>query len=175
MNEVCIQRFPEGMTGKQYRKQLGIELPKRSFASKSFKIKHKFHCIKPKNRLVFLQSMVRKHEQEHWQTVAFGPQHGRQSFDFMKLHVYPMTETCPCYVCSKPADVRHHVIPLMHGGRNKARNIVPLCNNCHAKVHPHLRRKSKKVASRHCVQPQINGPLVGPQDDKKIVFVPASA
>jgi len=43
-----------------------------------------------------------------------------------------------CWVCGGPAVVRHHVVPLSHGGNNNPKNIVSLCLVCHAKAHPWL-------------------------------------
>jgi ribonuclease PH len=46
-----------------------------------------------------------------------------------------------------------------------------LCYLCHSKVHPHLRNlnQMRKVASRHSVQPKINGPLVTTQGINNII------
>lgn len=45
----------------------------------------------------------------------------------------------PCWCCARVAElVRHHVIQLQHGGGNWHLNIVPICNGCHAAVHPWL-------------------------------------
>jgi 5-methylcytosine-specific restriction endonuclease McrA len=42
-----------------------------------------------------------------------------------------------CWVCHvAKATCRHHVIQVQHGGGNDDRNIVPLCEGCHAEVHP---------------------------------------
>jgi hypothetical protein len=47
---------------------------------------------------------------------------------FMKAH---------CWVCHvAKATCRHHIIQVQHGGGNDDRNIVPLCDGCHAEVHP---------------------------------------
>jgi 5-methylcytosine-specific restriction endonuclease McrA len=41
-----------------------------------------------------------------------------------------------CWACSKqPAELRHHIIELQHGGRNERENLVALCNFCHSRVH----------------------------------------
>jgi hypothetical protein len=45
-----------------------------------------------------------------------------------------------CWVCDAPAELRHHIIQLQHGGRNIERNIVLLCCSCHAEIHPWLRQ-----------------------------------
>jgi 5-methylcytosine-specific restriction endonuclease McrA len=41
-------------------------------------------------------------------------------------------------VCGKIAGARHHIIALGKGGDNRKRNIVSLCNECHAEIHPWL-------------------------------------
>ena len=45
-----------------------------------------------------------------------------------------------CFGCRKSARgyQRHHVIQIQHGGSNYLRNIVVLCDDCHAAVHPWL-------------------------------------
>lgn len=43
-----------------------------------------------------------------------------------------------CFVCSKPSEVRHHIILLKNGGENEGDNLVPLCNYCHGKIHKWL-------------------------------------
>lgn len=45
----------------------------------------------------------------------------------------------PCYVCRNKSECRHHIVSLKQGGWQSAkRNIVALCNQCHAKIHPWL-------------------------------------
>lgn len=46
----------------------------------------------------------------------------------------------PCFVCSEKAQCRHHMIQLQYGGINCGRNIIRLCNRCHAEIHPWLKR-----------------------------------
>ena len=42
-----------------------------------------------------------------------------------------------CWAChGVKATSRHHIIQVQHGGGNDDRNIVPLCDGCHAEVHP---------------------------------------
>lgn len=42
-----------------------------------------------------------------------------------------------CWCCARVAAlVRHHVIQLQNGGGNWHLNIVPICDWCHAEVHP---------------------------------------
>jgi hypothetical protein len=44
-----------------------------------------------------------------------------------------------CYVCKRRSQVRHHIIPLSHGGDNRDRNIIALCEWCHSQIHPWIK------------------------------------
>ena len=44
-----------------------------------------------------------------------------------------------CFACARPGYIRHHVIQVMNGGRNKATNLVRLCKECHDQIHPWMR------------------------------------
>lgn len=46
----------------------------------------------------------------------------------------------PCIVCKSKASQRHHIIQVQHGGRNDKRNVVPICKDCHCKIHPWLNK-----------------------------------
>tara|TARA_B100000749_G_scaffold257283_1_gene226519 strand:- start:980 stop:1393 length:414 start_codon:yes stop_codon:yes gene_type:complete len=47
-----------------------------------------------------------------------------------------------CFVCGEP-DVtqRHHIIQIQNGGRNCKRNVIPICNKCHSRIHPWMKWK----------------------------------
>lgn len=49
----------------------------------------------------------------------------------------------PCFICGHigktPPHSRHHLIQLQNGGLNCRRNLVVLCDPCHADVHPWLK------------------------------------
>lgn len=53
----------------------------------------------------------------------------------------PRDRDGPCWCCHlfRPL-FRHHVIQLQHGGTNYHLNIVRICWDCHAKIHPWLQR-----------------------------------
>jgi hypothetical protein len=68
-------------------------------------------------------------ERENFNTVKFR----RHSFNSHKL----------CFVCGLLADVRHHIIQLQNGGINAKKNVVSLCNSCHAEIHPWLKYLSQ--------------------------------
>jgi len=44
-----------------------------------------------------------------------------------------------CEVCLAPAENRHHIVQLQHGGKNIKRNQVNLCVDCHKLVHPWMK------------------------------------
>lgn len=65
----------------------------------------------------------------------------RKEFDKNKKSLLSLRKSI-CYVCESNNDlVRHHVIPLHRGGSNSPKNLVPLCNNCHERLHPWLIQK----------------------------------
>jgi 5-methylcytosine-specific restriction endonuclease McrA len=164
-NTVQIIRYPEGMTGKDLRKALGISENPCIFSKKAFKLKHKFKCIKKENRLAYLLQMVKVEKEiltyKQMQTK-------RNAFNAHKLISLPLSEKSTCYCCSNQATLRHHVVPLAKGGRNKNNNIVPLCRSCHSKVHPHLHKKTSNeaVASRHSVSRELTGRALSSENNK---------
>jgi hypothetical protein len=51
-----------------------------------------------------------------------------------------------CRLCEIDyAQCRHHVVQLQHGGFKGGRNVIFLCNNCHALIHPWLSFKTESV------------------------------
>jgi len=48
----------------------------------------------------------------------------------------------PCFVCGSEAEARHHIIELQGGATNSKRNVIPICHQCHALIHPWLSGKS---------------------------------
>lgn len=136
---VTITPYPPSMTGRKLRKQLG--LPERIVAKESFRLALRFRSIKPEYRLAFLQRAVDNADER----IPFGEMRARRAgFNRDKVRAFPMAEDCPCYVCGARAALRHHVKPLAGGGRNKRNNIVPLCQSCHADIHPHLSVRSSE-------------------------------
>lgn len=61
-----------------------------------------------------------------------------------------------CVNCGSVTDIDlHHIVPLHMGGTNNLRNVVPLCYDCHCKVHSskdvwkeHMRRSEKSKRPR---------------------------
>jgi 5-methylcytosine-specific restriction endonuclease McrA len=62
--------------------------------------------------------------------------------------LYPLLESVHrCSVCyNKDGAIQmHHIIPIMCGGGNGLANLVPLCEMCHAKIHPWLLKEQEAV------------------------------
>lgn len=72
--------------------------------------------------------------------VVVGNRHRRGRLRERFNHSKPCRPGSICFVCPKPARVRHHIIQLQHGGDNSAANVVRLCFECHAEIHPWLKR-----------------------------------
>lgn len=43
-----------------------------------------------------------------------------------------------CFICSNPANCKHHLFQLQHNGYAKEWNLINICDYCHAEVHPWL-------------------------------------
>lgn len=189
--ELEIAIVPMGVTGREFKKRPVPKRYKKPKVNHSWRICHKFKCIKPTNRIAFLKSHEKVVKSERTPLEIYKT---RTGFNDNKYRVFPMSQTCPCYVCGQKASVRHHVIPLGKGGRNRRNNIVPLCNVCHVKVHPHMQvgyrrppvRPATKgwnialssygeVASWNSVQPKINGPLAVKQEPQVVSLVAVGA
>lgn len=62
----------------------------------------------------------------------------REQFDRVKHRLCRARLGSKCFVCFRPGFNRHHIVQLNNGGINSRRNLVILCNACHAQVHPWL-------------------------------------
>ena len=50
--------------------------------------------------------------------------------------VQPLDGTVHCINCGSNENIRwHHVVPIGNGGLDVPSNIVPVCSNCHYKIH----------------------------------------
>lgn len=67
------------------------------------------------------------------------PEKRRSKFNETKRTLCRQPIGSPCFVCGCPGFNRHHLIQLQHGGINSRRNLVILCDPCHAEVHPWLK------------------------------------
>ncbi len=70
----------------------------------------------------------------------------RRAFDSNKNAKFPL-EGALCWACGKDKHIiRHHVIPLQNGGGPQVvKNVVMLCEYCHADVHPWLSYPAQPV------------------------------
>ncbi len=69
----------------------------------------------------------------------YSPKKTRSQYNYLKKSKFrkkSMNVDRPCSVCQSKATEIHHVIQIQHGGRNDKRNLVPICNDCHCKIHP---------------------------------------
>lgn len=70
---------------------------------------------------------------------AMKPHEVRNEYVNKKQKKRGFTNFVLCFACGARAQCRHHIIWIMNGGRNTRKNIIPLCNNCHAEIHPWLK------------------------------------
>lgn len=61
----------------------------------------------------------------------------RRSFDKYSKNRYRNSGLC--FACLARGYARHHIISIDNGGRNVKKNIVILCQQCHALLHPWMR------------------------------------
>jgi 5-methylcytosine-specific restriction enzyme A len=152
-----------GLTDKElvisYREQLLREeskfLPRKI---REFEIDSKFKNIKKDNRLKFLISQLRLNKPDISSKVLAKE---REHWDKIKNRKFWLDNKTTCYICTKRAKHRHHVIPLGKGGKTKRNNLVPLCKSCHCKVHPHMKKSAVPV-------PKV---YQGPKTDKSKNFI----
>jgi 5-methylcytosine-specific restriction endonuclease McrA len=157
-----ITRVPIGFSNFELLKKQGLIGPKVK-AKKKHKHKHKPNrrvlkrlpgClmqIPVHQRLLYLQNRAKEIiEKVSFHRLATM----RTSFDEMKERAYPFMYGLKCWACmTRSARLRHHIHQLQYGGTNKRNNIVPLCFQCHAKIHPHLDKSSSEgVASEYSVK-----------------------
>jgi hypothetical protein len=69
----------------------------------------------------------------------YNSSHDRKMFDRRKNTRKKFQGFIYCFACGGRAQVRHHIIWLRNGGRNQKNNVLALCNNCHAEIHPWLK------------------------------------
>lgn len=62
---------------------------------------------------------------------------------------YKSMFTLDCFVCSRKSQHRHHLIQLQYGGINSKLNRIPLCRNCHVKIHPWMIKKEDGESATH--------------------------
>lgn len=67
------------------------------------------------------------------------PEKMRKLWDKRKITRKKFTGFTYCFACRDTAQCRHHIIWIKNGGRNIRKNIVALCNDCHAEIHTWLK------------------------------------
>ena len=72
----------------------------------------------------------------------------RQGFNEIKGDRHKLASHKHCFVCRQITNTpgRHHIIWIKNGGINSKRNLITLCFDCHANVHPWLRKKMAEKA-----------------------------
>lgn len=63
----------------------------------------------------------------------------RHQFNESKRRLCRQPIGSPCFACGANGFNRHHIIQLQNGGINSRRNLVILCDDCHAEIHPWLK------------------------------------
>ena len=68
----------------------------------------------------------------------------RWSRNWQYRQSHPICEGCQC----APSVDTHHVVPIAKGGCDEDSNLVALCLDCHAAMHPELSEKLFKMEYR---------------------------
>jgi HNH endonuclease len=65
-------------------------------------------------------------------------QRKRDEFEKLKYRLLPFKRNTSCHCCNNLATIRHHIQPLVKGGSNSKKNLVPVCSSCHEYIHPFM-------------------------------------
>jgi hypothetical protein len=89
----------------------------------------------------------------------------REKFDRVKAKLHKVKTHRICFACGWKAGIRHHIVQLQNGGINSKKNIVSLCDPCHAEIHPWLRhdRRPEIVLRAAMQEPETKRPPEMPQ------------
>jgi hypothetical protein len=70
------------------------------------------------------------------------PRDRRNGFNEIKSERHRLQSHKHCFVCKRIAQnpARHHIIWIKNGGINSKRNMITLCFECHAEIHPWLKK-----------------------------------
>lgn len=99
-----------------------------------------FDLFSPKDRMEVLVKLAAAKFTVNSKPFRVGLAARRSKFEFIKPRRFIGLGSCR--VCGSAADVRHHVIQLQNGGTNGEQNIVNLCNTCHWKIHPWMKKRA---------------------------------
>jgi hypothetical protein len=130
-DKAIITEYREGLLKEE------CKLKEKKNSKKPFELDTKLKSIKKENRLSFLISKLKLNEPNISMKALVT---AREHWDKVKNSRFPIHKS-PCYLCEGKAKLRHHIVPLVKGGQTRRNNLVPLCNPCHCKVHPHMREK----------------------------------
>jgi 5-methylcytosine-specific restriction endonuclease McrA len=107
---------------------------------KEFGLDGKKTFVSPKSKSATLEAMKRLGRvvlRYHGKS----PAERREAFNAIKADRHKLSSHKHCFACRQITNTpaRHHLIWLRNGGINSKRNMVTLCFECHADVHPWLR------------------------------------
>lgn len=81
------------------------------------------------------------------------PAYNRKQYETYKKFLKGYNGFTHCFACkTAPAQCRHHLIWIKNGGRNHKRNIIGLCNACHAEIHPWLKKDLPAPTTDHTAE-----------------------
>jgi HNH endonuclease len=72
-------------------------------------------------------------------------------FKFEKMRRFKRFFKYPCRVCNGFPVIRHHIICLKNGGGNSKKNIISICEECHAWIHKDWMMPPSVQGSIDCV------------------------
>lgn len=77
------------------------------------------------------QSIINK---QHPETTVYP-----EDWDIIRIQVL-MRDDYRCGNCGSTKNLHvHHIVPLSRGGTNQLSNLRTICEECHKKIHPHMR------------------------------------
>lgn len=72
------------------------------------------------------------------------PRDDAWDYEAVRNHVHGPIPERTCWACGITRDevrlIRHHIVQVQNGGSNNYRNLVIICQHCHASIHPWLPR-----------------------------------
>lgn len=96
-------------------------------------------CISRETRLYMLKEMAKKAYKVSSVALDERAKTMRGYWDERKNKYFRLRDQ-RCGACYDPATVRHHIVPLANGGGNHGMNLIPLCDTCHAEIHPWMKK-----------------------------------
>jgi 5-methylcytosine-specific restriction endonuclease McrA len=161
-----ITRYPEGFTGADLRRKLGIkEKPSKTTVKRRKREDRKIVSKSKQARALALNKFWGMWSQAKTYEAKIGAlrwaerqrfdlrcdmdsrrEYMRQQFNKHKRKLFVLDGHQDCRVCERSATARHHIIALNNGGRNQTRNIMYLCSLCHLAVHPWMKVNVNEMA-----------------------------